>query len=110
MNPKEQREVFSANLNRLIAKTGKSKAQVADELEVAKTTLSNWCTNISVPNWAKIRKIADYFNVSPNKLVEPYDPKAERMEMFLEEVLGLDDSKFDMLYSYLQFLTKKEGD
>ena len=109
MTQKEQREVFASNLKRLIEKSGKSQVEVSDAIEVGRTTLCNWCNCTAVPSWDKIRKLADYFHVTPNRLVNPYDPKEEKFELMLELIMKLDEAKFDTLYSYVQFLSK-EGD
>lgn len=70
MTKKEQREVFSTNLRRYVEKSGKQQQDIADELDVARTTFNNWCTGVSVPDWGKVRIIADYFDIPPSYLTD----------------------------------------
>lgn len=80
MTQKEQREIFSKNLNAYIQRTGKQQIQIADELDIAKTTFNNWCTGVSVPKWGTVRKLAEYFDIPPSCLTDE-NPIEERTDI-----------------------------
>ncbi len=58
-------EIFS----KLCAEKGKSASAVAKELDLSNSTTTKW-KNGSVPNGEKLCRIADYFNVSTDYLLE----------------------------------------
>lgn len=59
--------MFYDNYVRLCNATGKSPSAVAVEIGIAKPTVSRWKTG-SVPNYATLMKVADYFGVTVAEL------------------------------------------
>lgn len=54
---------------RLLQKYGVSTYKVAKETGIAQSVFSSWKTGISTPKQDKLKKIADYFNVSVEYLM-----------------------------------------
>lgn len=77
--------IFSINLNRLIAKSGKSQKQIAEEMGISPTTFNTWCVGKIVPGLKKIQIIADYFGVDKSDIINPYDPKEAEILSALEK-------------------------
>lgn len=59
--------MFYDNYVRLCNATGRSPSAVAVEIGIAKPTVSRWKTG-SVPNYATLMKVADYFGVTVAEL------------------------------------------
>lgn len=76
------REVFAANLRRLMDAKGISAAEVCDYLGVPRSTFSNWCTGKSYPRIDKIELMARFFGCQKSDLVEtPETVHAAKMQM-----------------------------
>lgn len=66
----KSKEVFSRNLNYYIAKTGKSRPTVAEELGVSYYTLVDWSNGKKYPRMDKVEKLAQYFGIKISDLIE----------------------------------------
>lgn len=69
MTDAEQKRVFSRNLTNLVIESGRLKYDIARDLGFNEKTFVGWCNGASMPSHAKIRKIADYFRISPSDLL-----------------------------------------
>lgn len=58
-------------LKKLRSEKGVSQATAADEIGIAKATLSNYEKNNREPNIEMLNKIARYYKVEPNDLIKP---------------------------------------
>lgn len=88
MTKKEQREIFSSNLRKYVNQSGKQQQDIADDLDVARTTFNNWCTGVSVPDWGKVRNIAEYFDIPPTYLTDAHgDDSRTDMEVVMQGYL-----------------------
>jgi transcriptional regulator with XRE-family HTH domain len=70
-----QKQIFSSNLNRLLAYNKKTQKEVADAIGVSPQTFNTWCKGIALPRMGKLQMIADYFVVNKSVLIE-YEPAA----------------------------------
>lgn len=70
MDDKKLKDNFIKNLNRLLDEKGKKQSEVADELNILRTTFSSWCVGQSMPRMDKISMLADYFKVNVSDLLE----------------------------------------
>lgn len=70
MTEAEQRKIFSDNLTKLLQRCGKTQLQLANRLDVSKSTVSSWCSGSKMPRMGKIDEIADWFSVSRSELIE----------------------------------------
>jgi transcriptional regulator with XRE-family HTH domain len=58
-----------------LAEKNKSNTELADAINVAVPTVSNWCTNSSQPSVIKLFAIAKFLNVTPGSLLTTNNPK-----------------------------------
>ena len=64
------KEIFSANLNKLIETSGKSRNEICKDLNIAYSTFSEWVNGKKYPRIDKIELLADYFGVKKSNLIE----------------------------------------
>lgn len=65
---KKNRDFFSAKFNDLLYKHGKKQIDIANDLNIPKSTLTGYVKGTSLPTPGNIQKIADYFNVKKSDL------------------------------------------
>ena len=70
MTEEEQRKIFSENLTNLLQRCGKTQLQLANSLDVSKSTVSSWCSGSKMPRMGKIDEIAAWLSVSRSELIE----------------------------------------
>ena len=75
MTDTEQKRIFSANLDRLITKSGHTRKELADILGFNYKTFNGWCNGVSMPTMGKVQKIADYFHIKKSDLIDPQQSK-----------------------------------
>ena len=68
------------NIKRICKEKGIRQKELAEQLAVAKTTVSMWITNQRVPDIDTIKKIATILQVSVNELIDAPTPNAVRVE------------------------------
>lgn len=66
---KDSRSILAENLRLLIAKSGKSRQVVSEDINVAYSTFTDWCNGNKYPRIEKIETLARYFGVSVSALV-----------------------------------------
>lgn len=66
-------DILSRNLKKYIAKSGKDRTQIAEELGLSYSTLTDWVNGKKYPRIANIEKLAVYFNVSKSDLIEDFE-------------------------------------
>ena len=70
MTEAEQRKIFSENLTKLLQRCGKTQMQLANSLDVSKSTVSSWCSGSKMPRMGKIDEIAAWLSLSRSELIE----------------------------------------
>lgn len=65
--------VFSNNLKRYIAKSGKDRGEIAEELNISYSTLTDWINGNKYPRINNMNKLAEYFNISKSELIEDFE-------------------------------------
>ena len=70
---KENKSTLSKNLKKYIAKSGKDRGEVAADLGISYSTLTDWVNGKKYPRINNIEKLAGYFNVSKSDLIEDFD-------------------------------------
>lgn len=88
MTDKEQKEVFSRNLNRLLTRDSKTQKEVADAIGVLTTTFNTWCTGVALPRMGKVQLLADYFGVLKSDLIEDKPEQSADSDDILIPVYG----------------------
>ena len=64
------KEIFAKNLNHYIERSGKTQKEIAEDLEIATSTLNNWATAQKYPRIDKIELLANYFGIQKSDLIE----------------------------------------
>ena len=67
------KEVLSKNLKRHIAKSGKERSTIAEDLGFPYSTLTDWVNGKKYPRINNIEKLATYFEVSKSELIEDFE-------------------------------------
>ncbi len=63
------REIFSANLRLLMSKSGKSRKDVSEAIDVSYNTFTDWYKGKKYPRIEKMELLANYFGVTVSELV-----------------------------------------
>lgn len=71
MTDKEQKQVFSRNLNRYLSESGHSQREVASSIGVSPQTFNTWCQGIALPRMGKVQRLADFFCIDKTDLIDP---------------------------------------
>lgn len=88
MNEKEQKEIFSENLNRFLAIYDKSQKEVADAIGVSPQTFNTWCKGIAIPRMGKVELLSNYFHVPKTGLIDrQVDEIKERYDLEVAHML-----------------------
>lgn len=76
--PNQGKAILAKNLKYYINKSGKPRATIANDLGVAYTTFSSWCSGVNYPRIDKIEKMAKYFGVKSSDLIDKHCVKKEK--------------------------------
>lgn len=66
----DQKKIFSQNLNKHMRIHGKTRSQIAKDLNVSYSTFSDWVSGKKYPRIDKIEMLSDYFGITKSKLIE----------------------------------------
>lgn len=66
----ESKKIFSDNLSRQLARTGKTQKEVAAALGVTPASVCDWLALRTYPKMEKVQKLADYFGITKADLVQ----------------------------------------
>lgn len=110
-------EIFSKNLKMFIVKSGKDRKEVANDLGVPYSTITDWVNGKKYPRIDNLEKIAAYFGISKSNLIEDFEAKQKdndvlatiivqlRMNKDLlnvtEKLIKLDKAKLESIKSLL---------
>lgn len=99
-----QRKIFAENLKRFIDKSGRTQAQVADDLNISRSTFNTWVNCERYPRVDKMELLANYFgceftDLTGNKTLA----EGKGLEEYLVE-LGLNDAQMESVKNYVQWL------
>ena len=64
---------LSKNLKKHIAKSGKDRGEIASELNISYSTLTDWINGNKYPRINNVEKLAEYFNISKSDLIEDFE-------------------------------------
>ena len=67
------KEVFSKNLRTYINKKGKTRKDIACDIGVSYSTLTDWINGNKYPRIDKIETLADYFGITKTDLIEDFE-------------------------------------
>lgn len=81
MSGYETKKIFAENLIRLLGEHNKTQLDLANQMNVAASTVSSWCTGDKMPRMDKVEWMAEYFGVPTSALIEPIQTtEAKRAE------------------------------
>ncbi len=83
----DSRNVFSNNLCLLIVKSGKSRKEVSEAINVSYFTFSDWCNGKKYPRIENLEKLAKYFDITVPELLG--EKKSEPKQIGKDEVLDI---------------------
>lgn len=75
---KDVKKVFGKHLKQLREDKDLMQQELADKLEIKRTSVSNYETGRQLPDILTVRKIADFFNVSVDDLLRETDEIANQ--------------------------------
>lgn len=67
------KDVLSKNLKKYVSRSGKDRSEIAKDLELSYSTLTDWINGKKYPRINNIEKLAIYFNVSKSDLIEDFE-------------------------------------
>lgn len=70
MNDTDINEIFASNLKFYVKLKGVTYSELAKEIGVGKSTVSNWLKGLSLPRMSKIDSICNYLDISRTALLE----------------------------------------
>lgn len=71
MSGYETKKIFAENLTRLLGEHNKTQLDLANQMNVAASTVSSWCKGDKMPRMDKVEWMAEYFGVPASALIEP---------------------------------------
>jgi len=96
-------DVFQTRLEDLISESGKKISDLAAEIGIAAGSLSAYQNGAAEPGVTKLKKIANYFNVSTDYLLGGHDNKTIDNEA-IKKRLGLSDGAISILEESNKFV------
>ena len=66
----ETKRIFARNLNNLLEKKDITQIELANQMDVAASTVSSWCNGEKMPRMDKVEWMAHYFGVPTSNLIE----------------------------------------
>ena len=94
MTNEEQKRIFSKNLRKYVAESGKQQKEIAEAIGVNPTTFNMWYTGKAIPGTGKLGTLAKYFRVGLSDLVNEKEEKeldAEYSDVAMK--IGLTDNR-----------------
>ena len=67
------KHILSKNLKTYIAKSGKDRGEIAADLNLSYSTLTDWVNGNKYPRINNIEKLAEYFKISKSELIEDFE-------------------------------------
>lgn len=67
------KDILAKNLKKHIAKSGKDRRTISEELEVSYSTLTEWVNGKKYPRIDRVEALANYFNISKSDLIEDFE-------------------------------------
>lgn len=107
--------MFSKNFDRLCNEVKKSPTAVCEDLGLSNAIYTKW-SNGSTPRRATLIKIADYFGVTPESLLEDEQKKdpaqmsrEEKIAYILTKYAAMSDTERQELENYADYLLDKRA-
>lgn len=104
--------MFSQRLKELRKKEGLTQAQLANKLNIGTSTIGMYESNIRKPSYNVLKKIASFFNVSVDYLINDLNDEPElgdtvNLEYYIEHIKQLSPSERKQVEDVIDFLLSK---
>ena len=70
MSEKELSKIFSVNLKKILSAKNMSQIELANKVNVSKSTVSSWISGVSMPRMSKLNDICKVLDIDISLLVE----------------------------------------
>lgn len=94
--------MYFENFNRLVNACGTTYSHVSQETGISKATISAWKKGDYTPKIDKLQKIADYFNVSLDELLDvktTTDETSQRVLEIVSKIKNLPEDQQKLAYA-----------
>ena len=81
MGNNKSKEIFSANLEKLMSSRDIDRNKLCSDLGLKYTTVRDWLKGITYPRIGKIELLADYFGVNKSDLIEDKAQEAKELKI-----------------------------
>lgn len=83
------KEVFSKNLQKYIAGSGKDRREIANDLGIPYSTLTDWMNGKKYPRIGNIEKLSEYFGIPKSVLIEDFEATKKDNDMLASIIVQL---------------------
>ena len=87
------KEIFAKNLKSHMNKKGKDRKEVAVEIGVAYSTLTDWVNGKKFPRIEKVELLAEYFGISKSDLIEDFEEVKKDNDRLVSIIVKLRTNK-----------------
>lgn len=81
MSDNKSKEIFSANLEKLMSSRGIDRNKLCSDLGLKYTTVRDWLKGITYPRIGKIELLADYFGINKSDLIEDKNQEIKELKI-----------------------------
>lgn len=82
-------KVFARNLKLFVEKSGKERREIAEDLNIPYSTLTDWINGKKYPRIDNLEKIACYFGITKSNLIEDFEQKQKDNEVLATIIVQL---------------------
>lgn len=112
---KREYEIFSKNLSKYVAESGRTQMEIAKAVGVSAPTFNMWLNKKALPRMDKVQRLADYFGIDKSDLIEDKSNKEEEsptLRMLTFEIKEMPENQQKRLLEYIRLLKimNKDGD
>lgn len=102
--------MFSQKLKELRKQHYLTQADLAKELNLGASTIGMYENNIRKPSYEVLKKIANYFNVSVDYLInETGYEDAFNLDFYIEHIQELSQEEREKVVDFIEFLKEKHN-
>lgn len=108
------KEIFSKNLRRYMAESGKNQKELAEIVGVKAPTFNEWINGKKYPRIDKIQKLADYFGILKSDLIEEKNPViaddglTENQRKLIDFAKKVPEDKAEMILKVIQSIVETD--
>lgn len=81
MSNNKSKEIFSANLEKLMSSRGIDRNKLCSDLGLKYTTVRDWLKGITYPRIGKIELLANYFGINKSDLIEDKNQEIKELKI-----------------------------